>query len=89
MKFFKKLFWGSLLAGAGYLHFSKKGKAIKKEIQAKLPTIMKEAKSRYKAGKKTLDQVVDEVVEEWKHAKKVMGETAAPLKREVKRRMKK
>ena len=33
--------------------------------------------------------VVDEVVDEWKHAKKLMAETSAPIKREVKRRMKK
>ena len=80
---------GGLLGGAGYLFFSKKGKAIQKEVSDKVPLLMKEAKSRYSKGKKTLDQVVDEVVDEWKHAKKLMAETSAPIKREVKRRMKK
>ncbi len=68
--------------------FSKKGKAVQKEVKEKVPLILKEAKARYGKGKKTLDEVVDEVVEEWRHAKKLMNETSAPIKREIKRRMK-
>lgn len=88
-KFWRNLFVGGALAGAGFLFFTKKGKAIQKEMKEKLPQLTAEVRMRYEKGRRALDDVVDEVVEEWRTAKRLMEETAAPLKAEIKRRMRK
>ncbi len=86
-KFFRKLVVIGSLFGAGYLLFTKKGQRIQLEIRQQLPTLLAEVKVRYGSGKKALDDVIDEVVDEWEGARKLMRETIAPLKREIKKRM--
>lgn len=80
---------GAALAGAGFLLFTKKGQEIQDEVKKKLPDIKKEIKTRYDKGRKTMDEVIDEVVDEWKGAQKIMDESVAPIKKEIKKRMKK
>ncbi len=93
MKTSTKVVWGGVLAGIAsglvYLTTTKKGKAIRDELKKNIPQILKEIETRCASGKQTFDEVVEEVVGEWDNARKLMKETIAPLKREIKRRQRK
>ncbi len=65
--------------------FSKKGKQIQEEMRAKVPLLLEEVKKRVADGRETFDNAVETVVGEWERSKKILGESAEPIKKELRR----
>ena len=55
-------------------------------MRAKAPLLLEEVKKRVADGRETFDNAVETVVGEWERAKKILGESAEPIKKELRRR---